>query len=501
MATATTAPPTATATTPDAVPDRYGNYITALDPAADVDEPYRRFEELGVALSAECPCGCGVFMPHQRQALRLVAARRPGTLMPRYPDVDLTWPRQNGKSITSAVFLAERGTDPTYPHNAELVYTAQTRKAAAKRLGIFAVMYERAAIPIKYTQGVGNERIKFLETSAVIEIVPPTDLGGHGESLDALVADECWALSPVLMGGLGPARLARPRSQALYISTAGTVESEVYLALQRAGRESLTEPDALLAYMEHAADDNIDVHNPDTWHQWIPALGHTITLDSLKRLVASPEMTPTEVERSIGNRTVAAAQPVVPIGWWDETADPVRMPTDKDRLTLAVELGRGPSSIAIAAAWATAKDDAPHVELLDYQPTSSTVWLTARLATLLDRYNVGAVAIDKGGPAGAVYADVEEVAARHRVKVRNVWPREMGAACGSFYQRLQDRQVTHGAAPELDDAVRGARRKYVGDAWYWDRKSSTFDVTPLNAATMATFVLAEVLDKPNLNIY
>lgn len=503
MATSAAAPPqleVGRATTPDTVPEDYGLYITRLDPTADMGH-WPRYLELGEMLGATCPCGCGVFMPHQRDLLQLAAARLPDTEVPRYPDLMATQPRQTGKTIVAATFLAHKGTDPELAtgHVPQLVYTAQTRKDAAKRLGLFAVMYERAQLPIKYTQGVGNERIRFLETGATLEIVPPTDLGGHGESLDALVADECWALSPVFMGGIQPARLARPRSQALYISTAGTVDSEVYLSLQRSGRDSLVIPDARLAYMEYAAASGLDVHDPDNWAQWIPALGHTISLESLARLVESPDMTPTEVERSVGNRTVLTAQPVVPVSWWDETQDATAMPEGR-RIVLSVELGRGPSSVAIVAAWGD-RGELPHVELLDYQPTNATGWVGQRMDDLVRRHQVVAIAMDKGGPAGAVHQDVLTLTERRGIKLRNVWPREMGAACGGFYQRLKDRGLTHGAAQELDDAVRGARRKYISDTWVWDRKGSVFDVTPLNAATMALFALQEWQDRPRPGVH
>jgi hypothetical protein len=37
----------------------------------------------------------------------------------------------------------------------------------------------------------------------------------------------------------------------------------------------------------------------------------------------------------------------------------------------------------------------------------------------------------------------------------------------------------------LNDALAGARRRRLGDAWAWDRRDSTVDISPLVAATLA----------------
>jgi hypothetical protein len=41
--------------------------------------------------------------------------------------------------------------------------------------------------------------------------------------------------------------------------------------------------------------------------------------------------------------------------------------------------------------------------------------------------------------------------------------------------------------PALTSAVIGATTKPLGDAWKWDRKNSTVDISPLVASTLALF--------------
>ena len=45
---------------------------------------------------------------------------------------------------------------------------------------------------------------------------------------------------------------------------------------------------------------------------------------------------------------------------------------------------------------------------------------------------------------------------------------------------------------ELRDAVRGAKERPLGDAWAWSRKTSSVDISPLVAATLALGAAAGV---------
>jgi hypothetical protein len=53
--------------------------------------------------------------------------------------------------------------------------------------------------------------------------------------------------------------------------------------------------------------------------------------------------------------------------------------------------------------------------------------------------------------------------------------------------------VSHRGDYRLTDAVLGARRRSVGDAWVWDRRGNA-DITPLVAATLARWAAYEATD-------
>ena len=69
--------------------------------------------------------------------------------------------------------------------------------------------------------------------------------------------------------------------------------------------------------------------------------------------------------------------------------------------------------------------------------------------------------------------------------------RQYAQACGELYDDVQSGRLAHLGQPPLDDAVAGARKRQLGDAWTWSRsEGSTSDPAPLIAATLARHAYA-----------
>lgn len=58
-------------------------------------------------------------------------------------------------------------------------------------------------------------------------------------------------------------------------------------------------------------------------------------------------------------------------------------------------------------------------------------------------------------------------------------------ACGTFFDAATEGDLVHIGDPPLDASVAGADIRPVGDAWVWSRKTSSADIEPLNAVTLA----------------
>jgi hypothetical protein len=119
------------------------------------------------------------------------------------------------------------------------------------------------------------------------------------------------------------------------------------------------------------------------------------------------------------------------------------------------------------------------VQVLQHGP--GTGWVVRALEKIVERHEPAAVLVDERSPAAALITQIEQAG----VDLQLVNGTEYAAACGTFFDSVVEATVRHGGEPELTAAVRGAARRPLGDAWAWSRKSSTVDISPLVAATLA----------------
>lgn len=68
--------------------------------------------------------------------------------------------------------------------------------------------------------------------------------------------------------------------------------------------------------------------------------------------------------------------------------------------------------------------------------------------------------------------------------------REVAAACGAFTDAARQDTLRHRDQAQLNYAIAGARTRQIGDGYAWGRKSSSTDISPLVAATVAMWAHA-----------
>ena len=128
-------------------------------------------------------------------------------------------------------------------------------------------------------------------------------------------------------------------------------------------------------------------------------------------------------------------------------------------------------------------------EVFDHRP--GTAWLVDRAVELQ-----GVVAGSRWRRvAGVVVAGRSEAA---KVELLPISTEEHSQACGDLYDAVVEAGVRHIGQPELDAAVAGADRRYYGDAWLWSRCTSSVDISPLVALTLAHWVAQKRRRKPKI---
>jgi len=61
----------------------------------------------------------------------------------------------------------------------------------------------------------------------------------------------------------------------------------------------------------------------------------------------------------------------------------------------------------------------------------------------------------------------------------------MIAACGQFYDAIEQGTLTHSYQSTLNQAIAAGRKRTLADGWAWSRATTNADITPLVSSTLA----------------
>lgn len=410
-------------------------------------------------------------MPWQKQVLD-VALEVDGDGRLVYRDVVLTVPRQQGKSYVVLVLLLVRA---LLQPRANAVYTAQSGLDARKKLAedwLPAVQASPIGSQVTAYLAPGRESLR-LSNGSVVQLVASTAKAGHGMSVDLGVMDEAFSYQDARTEqALRPAMMTRPDPQLWVVSTSGTPDASPYLFERvQAGRmaveASLTSG---LAYFEWSADDDADPADPETWRSCMPALGYTVSEDTVS--AAQGSMARNEFSRAYLNRWVASmGEPIIDLDVWTALAEP-----DAPRpqsLILAADIAPRSKSASIAAAGI--RDGHLHVSILETGP--GTDWVAGRLSELQEQ--LGAEIVVDRKACEAISGEITDL------EVTEIDGGEFAAACAYLVDLVGRDRLRHRGERELAAALDGAAMRPLGDQWAWSRKNSGVDITPLVAATLA----------------
>jgi hypothetical protein len=349
-------------------------------------------------------------------------------------------------------------------------------------------------------RGNGDEAIE-LTGDRRLKFKARTKGGGRGLTGNRIVLDEAMYLKAAHMGALVPTLRAVRDPQLVFAGSAGMADSHVWRDVRDRGRaggdESLAwnewasdaEPGGcLLEDCSHRRDvEGCALDDEERLRRSNTALDRRITLETLRD--DRRTMPPEEYARET-------------LGWWDPPAvdEDASVFTEEQwlacgdvesaavgRVAFAVDVAPDGQRASISVAGVRA-DGLPHVAVVDSR--DGTAWVPARAAQLLADHDAVGLALDPGGPAGALLKGLEKAG----VEPLQIKTRELVQSCGRFYNLVEERGLRHRDEGALLDAVLGVKKRFVGDAWAWARKEATVDITPLYAATVALWAASSGLD-------
>ena len=333
----------------------------------------------------------------------------------------------------------------------------------------------------------GQEGFRLAKGDVAIEFRTRTRGGGRGFSCDLLVFDEAMFLPEEALGSLLPTLRARPNPQIWYTGSAADQEVHKECLVWTRLRYDAVNQEPEIAYHEWSLDYEHPDEIPDevftseeSMRTSNPAYGIRIFREHFEMELKALDRRTAAVELyGVGDYPDPTGQEDRPISveQWVNC-------TDKDsQIVGPICVGYDVSperrtSIAVAGRNQEGKWQTEVIEKLP-----GTAWLPAKLADLIAAQDPEMIVADKLGPgaSASTIAKMEEAG----VTVTLVDGAMHAQACASLAEEIQADNFRHLGSQDLLNAIRAAKPRKFGDRWLWARRSSTADIAPLVAATLA----------------
>jgi hypothetical protein len=435
-----------------------------------------------------------------------------------YREVRLWVPRQSGKTALLLGLMLHRCLSWS---DQRVIYTAQTRIKARDKMvdeHLPLLMRSRLAKRCRVRMTNGSEQIQFPKPKGQLisrwGIDSTTKKAGHGDSLDLVVADEFFAQEDDrLESGARPTMITRSMPQMWFVSTFGdddekaTIGAPLWRKVDDGRNRARTGQWGAVAYFEWSAadvdDDDIDYGDVELWRRTMPALecnGGIIREDAIRADYES--MSLAAFKRAYLNLRPRRHEVVrvFPGSTWGDAVD-TGSSLDGGRFALAWDVS--PDGDKASVAFAGLRTDGRwHGEVVTCR--EGTDWLVERVVRAAERAGerLAGIGVLPGATAGALIPEVRAglEAAGVTVELTELSTMPYAQACGALFNAVKDGQFRHLGQQWLDDAVNGAKRRPAGEAWIWDRKRWSVDITSLCAVTVALRTY-QVAPEPSTSVY
>lgn len=364
-----------------------------------------------------------------------------------------------------------------------LIHSAHEFKTASEHFRRMRVLIEtcddlRRKVLKVYTAN-GQESIH-LRSGARLLFAARSGSSGRGFTGDCIVLDEAFALTRAAMGAMLPTLSAVENPQVWYTSSAAQPQSEVMAALNE--RAQSNDPGRLwLADWGH--EPGVDPNDREAWYAANPGLGIRIDEEFIEvERAAMGTLGDEWVRERLGvHAEPDASSGVFGAGKWAACADPDS--TIVGTASLALDASPELEWATICGAGRRA-DGMIHVAVVDRRP--GTGWLVDAVAEVATAEGAG-VCVDPRSPASAVIPDLVDAG----VDVIELPAGDMPRACALIKREVTEGTLRHLDDPRLNDAVVGAAVRTAGDSWVFGRVSSKVDISPLVAASLACWQVAQ----------
>lgn len=434
----------------------------------------------------------GPLTPMQRYIADVATEVDPDSGEPAYDEVIVLAQRRAGKTYLERPLVAWKCGQPAATH---VWMTAQKKtKAIARWLEVStALLNSPLRGQLKRKVSHTDEVLTWRRTGSSFQPFAATvEDEMHGEDPDLVFVDELWSFSlgqkRLIEQGYKPAWSVKP-GQAWLLSAAGTPRSEWLNEARRRGRRSVEEGQRRkIAFFEWGVPDmvaGVPVGKlPDE-----QLLGLVIDCHPRRDHGLRPQFLADQLEdmgrsdflRAYGNVTQADEdeEGAFTSAQMDAATSGARIGEDaRIALGVSVDPDRRDASIGIAVR------DATGVATTDELRAEGTRWVVGGIIGLVDRYDVGAVAVVGAGPARSIADEL----GRAGVPLLRLSQSDHAAAGMGFVEEFAAARpsVTWNGKPDFAKAVAAAEGRRKPSGLVWESRTGE-SITPLDARTLAVW--------------
>lgn len=339
-----------------------------------------------------------------------------------------------------------------------------------------------------------------LKSGARLVFKARTQSGGRGLSGKKVILDEGFALQAAHMGSLVPTLSAQPDPQLVYASSAGKANSTVLRGVRDRGRRP--GGTGRLGYIEWCAAPGgcaqdaceheltaVDcaLDKVENWRAANPLLGRIrsngtgMTIEYLRSERETFAPIPMEFARErLGWWDDPGAAEVFGAGRWEACGGETPAQCRLSAVAVAVSVDLSTAAV-VGVGWVGAR---MYVQVLAHGPGFD--WVSNALPAGVR------VLVDPKGPSSSVLPALKPI----RRRVTELKPVDVADAFDATLVAVKDAELLHDNDPVLTASANGATPKDVGDRRQWGRRTSTSDITAIEAATLGIWWLTRPAAPP-----
>jgi phage terminase large subunit-like protein len=340
---------------------------------------------------------------------------------------------------------------------------------------------------IRYANG--TESIELLN-GARLDVVAATRDGSRGRTADLLFIDEVREITEEGYAAALPTTRARANAQTLMCSNSGDAFSTVLNSLRE---RALANSSKTFGFYEYSAPQFAKITDRQGWMAANPALGHTITMESIEEALNTQSVEQFRTETLC--QWIDSLQSPWPHGSIEATSDNTLKMSPGPLTVFAFDVSpsRRDASLVMAQLLPDGRVGVAVLETYNNAVAVDELKIAASIKGWCDLYYPRTVCFDK-----YTTASIAKRLELSGVAIRDVSGAEFYTACSDLHDALSNGRLAHSGQELLVQHMQNAAAKINDSAWRIVRRKSAGPVDIAIGLAMVIHVLAQPVQEAKI---